>query len=70
MDTHAPDPAALAGRVREMIDSGRLNAAQAVLAALTRLAPADGGTVALAARLGIAAGRPGRRCRHRSARAG
>ena len=57
MDTFAPDPAALAGRIRDMIDTGRLNAAQAVLAALRRLTPDDSGTAALAARLGIAAGR-------------
>ncbi|MGC8477074.1 MAG: hypothetical protein ACP5NP_12035, partial [Acetobacteraceae bacterium] len=57
MDTLAPDPAALAARIREMIDTGRLNAAQAVLAALTRLAPADSTTADLTARLGIAAGR-------------
>ena len=59
MDTlaAAPDPEILSGRIREMIDTGRLNAAQAVLAALQRLTPPGPRVAELAARLAIAAGR-------------
>ncbi len=58
MDTLAaiPDPDILRRRVRQMIDTGKLNAARAVLAALRRLCPPDSDTAALAARLAIASG--------------
>ena len=56
MDTHTPDPDLLAGRVREMIETGKLNAANAVLAAVRRLAPPGPAIAELTARLALAAG--------------
>ena len=59
MDTHTPDPDLLAGRVREMIEAGKLNAANAVLAAVRRLAPPGPAIAELTARLALAAGQFG-----------
>ena len=59
MDTHTPDPDLLAGRVREMIETGKLNAANAVLAAVRRLAPPGPAIAELTARLALAAGQFG-----------
>ena len=56
MDTHTPDPDLLAGRVREMIGTGKLNAASAVLAAVRRLAPPGPAIAELTARLASRSG--------------